>query len=275
MKYGAYILVNGQFYTFSEYKIQLQQAECLLFTERIKSIRTSFPFFKETIQLIKFKLLLLNQTFTELTDNEGSELKRQIERTLTKNKHFLGAILHINFWLSDQNSIQYSIHSTKTEHSGYEMNNKGLYISIARQIRKSVTPLSNISLGSDIYWKIAMFHLEDKSNEIVLINTRGLILESPNSNIYIIKEGVIKGASAKHGAYIDISKPLMLSIFANLKLNYNESDGITEQDLNEADEVLLVNALVGIRWVIGYEGKRYFNQVIRKINNTFTSTFIP
>lgn len=273
MKNGAYILVNGQFKTFAEYHIPVQETENLLFTEKIKSIRTSFPFFKESIQLIKFKLRLFNQSCNELTDNEGSELKRQIERTLTKNKHFLGAVLQVSFWLSNQD-IQYSIHSTKTEHSGYELNNKGLYISIASQIRKPVTALSNISLGSEIYWKIALFHLDDKSNEIVMVNNKGLIIEAPHSNIYIIKEGLIKGASIKQGAYMDISKPFMLSIFAKLGLTYSESEGITEQDLREADEILLVNALEGIRWVIGFEGKRYFNQLIRKINNAFTGSFI-
>lgn len=273
MKNGAYILVNGQFISFAEYKITLEEAEGFLFTEKIRSIRTSFPFFKESCEMIMMKLMLFHQSCPELMDKEGTELKRQMERTLTRNKHFLGAVLSVRFWLS-AHKLQYSIHSAKTEHSGYELNDKGLYITISREIRKPVYALSSNILGSEMYWKIAGFHAKDEPMEIALINNKNYITEVPYSNIYLIKEGVAKGAPIKHGAYADISKLLILRIFSRLKISYSESEGITEQDLREADEVFLVNALEGIRWVMGFEGKRYFNQVTRKINNAFVSTFI-
>lgn len=273
MKDGAYILVNGQFSPFASYKITLEQADGLLFSEKIRSIRTSFPFFRESVEMIKMKLMLFNQPCHELIDKEGAELKRQMERTLTRNKHFLGSILSVRFWISEGH-VQYSIHSTKTDHSGYELNEKGIYISVSREIRKPVYALSSNMLGSEMYWKIARFNLKEESGEIILINNKNFITEAPQSNIYLIKDGTVKGAPIKHGAYTDISKLLMLNIFADLGIPYSESEGITEQDLREADEIFLVNALEGIRWVIGFEGKRYFNQTIRKIYNAFVSTFI-
>jgi branched-chain amino acid aminotransferase len=108
----------------------------------------------------------------------------------------------------------------------------------------------------------------------VLLNEEDQIIEAPGSNIYVLKSGMIKGASIHHGAYADITKSLLLRIFETLKIPYNETDGLTEQDLNEADEIFLVNALDGIRWIIGFEGKRYFNQTTRKINNLFVKSLI-
>jgi len=268
MKEGSYILINGLFVSAAEYKITLPEAEGLLFTEKIRSVRTSFPFFRESMEIIRFKLLLFNQSCPGLTDNDAAELKRQMERTLTKNKHFLGAVLSVRFWLSEQ-KLHYSIQSSKTEHSGYELNSKGLYISISREIRKAVSSLSNSTIGSEMYWNIARIHLKDNSNELLLLNNEDQIIEAPYSNIYLIKNGMIKGASIRQGAFADISKSLMLTIFEQMQIPYNETEGITEQDLKEADEVFLVNALEGIRWIIGFEGKRYFNQSIRKINNMF------
>lgn len=271
IKDGNYILVNGLFACSSDYKITITEADSLLFTEKIRSVRTSFPFLKESVEMIIFKLLLFNQSCPLLTDNEGAELKRQMERTLTKNKHFLGAVLSIRFWLAEQ-KLQYSIQSTKTEHSGFELNNKGLYISIAREIRKSVSSLSNSSIGSEMYWHIARIHSKDNSDELLLLNNEDQIIEALHSNIYLIKNGMIKGASIRQGAFADISKSLMLAVFEQMHISYNESEGITEQDLKEADEVFLVNALDGIKWIIGFEGKRYFNQLTRKISNTFINT---
>lgn len=272
MNEGNYIQVNGSFTLATEYRISLDETDGFLFSEKIRAIRSSFPFFRESLELIKLKLHIFNQSFAELTANEGAELRRQMERTLTKNKHFHGSVLTIRFWFFEQ-KLQYSIQSIKLESIGYELNTKGLYISVFQEIRKSVSSLSNTSLGSEMYWKIADNQLKDVSaDHFLLLNTDDQIIEAIGSNVYLIKSGMVKGSSIQSGAYADISKPLMLNIFNKLKLGYNENNGITEDDLNEADEILLVNAINGIRWVIGYEGKRYFNNTTRKINDLFIST---
>ena len=269
MNEGNYILVNGSFFPVAEYRFSLKESDGFLFSERIRAVRSAFPFFRETLEMIKQKLMIFNQTFPELNENDGAELKRQMERTLTKNKHFLGSVLSLRFWMSDQ-KIQYSIQSAKHENAGYGLNDKGLYVAVFDNIRKSVSSLSNTSLGSEINWRIAGNYPKDvASDEFLLLNTDGQIIEAVGSNVYLIKGSMMKGASVYHGAYADISKPLMLTVFNKLKLSYSEKDGITEEDMKEADEIFLVNAIDGIRWVVGFEGKRYFNNTTRKINDLF------
>ena len=264
-----YILVNGSFVLANDYRITIRESEGFLFAEKFRAVRTSLQFFKETLDSITFKLQIYNQSYPELTENNGAGLKRQLERTLTKNKQFMGAVLMIRFWISEQN-MKYSIQCSKTENIGYELNNKGLYISIFRDIKKSVSTLSDSSIGSDIYWKITANCRKDSFiDEFLLINTDDSIIESIGSNVYLIKNGIVRGASVQQGAYADITKPLILNIFESQKIGYNENEAITEQDLNDAEEIFLVNAIDGIRWVVGYEGKRYFNNTIRRINESF------
>jgi branched-chain amino acid aminotransferase len=274
MNDGNYILVNGAFVTATEYQISLQELDGFLFAEKVRAVRSAFPFFRDSLEMIVLKLHIFSRTFPELTANEGEELKRQMERTLTKNKHFFGSIITIRFWFCER-KLQYSVQSTKTETTGYELNNKGLYIAVFQNIRKSISTLSNLSLGSEVYWKIADYQLKNESvDQLLLLNTQDEITESIGSNIYVIKRGIVKGARKNQGAYTDITKPLMLSIFDELKLSYTENDGITEQELRDAEEIFLVNAIDGIRWVLGFEGKRYFNNTIKKINELFISNLI-
>lgn len=273
MNDGNFTLVNGAFIPTTDYRISIQEADGLLFTEKIRSVRTTFPFFKATLDMMRLKLQIFHQEYPDLLGNEGAELKRQMERTLTKNKHFLGSVLSVRFWLFEQ-ELHYSIQSSKTDFTGYELNNKGLYISISREIWKSASSFSNCSLGSAIYWNIASISKESVNDELVLLNDKNQIIEAPGSNIYLVKNGTIRGASIHHGAYADITKSLLLKIFESLKLTYDESEALTEQDLKEADEIFMVNALVGIRWILGFEGKRYFNQTTRKINNLFVKSLI-
>jgi len=269
MSKGKYILVNGSFVLTEDYRISLSESEMLHYSEKFRAIRSTFPFFEETLELIRIKLLYYNQLFPEFTTNSGSELKRQLERTLNKNKHFLGAIATLTFKFNGQ-KVTYTIQSEKAEHIGYELNEKGLYVEIINSIQKSKSSLSNLSLGSEIYWHIASNHLKESTvDDLLIVNTSNGIIEAPESNIYLIKDKTVRGASSEQGAYVDITKPLILNLLVNLKLAYNEDEEITETRLRDADELLIVNSIKGIRWVIGYEGKRYFNNTIRKINELF------
>jgi len=274
MSKGKYILVNGSFVPTDEYQISLIESEAIHFSEKFRAIRTSFPFFNETLEVIKLKLSLYNQSFTEFTDNDGTALKRQLERTLTKNKHFLGAVLILTIRFTWQ-KIYFTIQSETTDPIGFELNEKGLYVEIFDQIRKSTSTLSNLSLSSEIYWEIATSYLKESSvDEFLLVNSSDQIIETPESNIYLIKGKSVRGASSEQGVYQDITKPLMLDIFSRLNLEYTDDKGITNADLREAEELLIVNSTKGIRWVIGFEGRRYFNNTIRKINELFNQQIL-
>ena len=274
MSSGKYTLVNGTFIPTEEYRISQEESDAILFTERIRAVRTAFPFFSETLERIKLELLVFNQSFAEFTDLDGKGLKRQLERTLTKNKQFMGALLTIQFRLLNQ-KIQYTIQSEKLDTADYELNEKGLYIDIFDQVQKPAASLSNLSLGSAVYWSIVKNYLYGAPvDQLLLVNTKDLVIEAPQSNIYLITGDRIRGASCEQGAYLDISQPLLLELFSKLNLNYSENEGITIEDLRKADEIMIVNAIEGIRWVVGFEGKRYFNNTIRKISDSFTKGFI-
>ena len=270
MSKGKYILVNGSFMPTEENQISLIESEAPHFCEKFRAIRATFPFFNETLELIQLKLLYYNQLFPEFTTDNGSGLKRQLERTLTKNKHFMGALVKLTFRFNGQ-KVHYTLQSERTETIGYELNEKGLYVEIFNPIQKSASSLSGLSIGSEIFWNIATCHLkESTADELLILNTSNGIIEAPESNIYLIKGKTVRGVSSEQGAYIDLTKPFMLELFNILGLGYTENDEITKTDIYEAEELLLVNSINGIRWVIGFEEKRFFNNTIRKISDLFS-----
>ncbi len=272
MNKGKYILVNGSFVPGEEYRISLSEAEGFLFSEKIRSVRTAFPFFKETLDVIKLKVRIFGQSFADLTANEGSGLKRQLERTLTKNKHFLGAVFIVTFRFSDQ-KMHYTIQSEKLENTAYELNEKGLYVEAFDEIKKPASTISMLSIGSEIYWNIARNQMTNPmTDHFLIINTENQIVEISESNIYILKEISVRGASIAQGAYMDVTRPFMIKIFSKFNLEFSDEPGISIQDIREAEEILIVNAIDGIRWIVGFEGKRFFNHTTRKISEEFNQS---
>jgi branched-chain amino acid aminotransferase len=274
MSEGKYILVDGTFVPADEYRLTAIEAQSLLFSERIRAVRTNFPFFIETLELIKLKFLIFNQSFPEFIDRNGAGLRRQLERTLTKNKFFLGAVFTLSFRLLGS-KVHYTIQTEKLEQVDYELNEKGLFLGVFDKIQKASNTLSNLSMGAEVCWKIANCHLNDSGcDQFLIVNTENHILEVPSSNIYLINGNSVRGASCENGAYLDISQSILLEIFAQLKLNYSEEVPITIQDVRMAEEIMVVNAVDGIKWIVGFEGKRYFNNTIRKISDLFSRSLL-
>jgi Branched-chain amino acid aminotransferase/4-amino-4-deoxychorismate lyase len=274
MSKGKFILVNGSFVSLSDYRITLEEAAALNFSEQFRVMRSNFPFFDETLEIIKLKLFLLNQAFPDFIDDDGADLKRQMERTLTKNKHFLGAILTLTFrFLNGQ--TKFEIQSESTPSAIYDLNDKGLYAEIFDKIQKPVSSLSTLTLGSVAYWQISQEYCSaSTADEFIIVNTQDSILEIPYGNLYLIKGDSVLGASPDDGAYVDVTKSALLDIFGKLNLKFSEHVPITPEAVENADEVFCVNAIQGIRWIIGISGKRYFNATTRKINELFSKLAI-
>jgi len=269
MSRGKYILVNGSFILTENYSISLDESLGFLFSEKIRAVRTSFPFFKETLGLIHKKMHLFGHSFPEFTNNGGAGLKRQLERTLTKNKLFLGALFTISFRYSGE-KVNYSILAEKLDNPDFELNEKGLYIDVFDEILKPASGISDSAVGSELFWKIAQNQLtHPMTDHFIILNTNQRVADLDESNLYAIKGRQVKGTGINEAAFQDISKPVMIEIFNRLDLNYTEEQGITVSDLMESDEILIVNTLSGIRWVVGFKGKRYYSTTIRRIGDLF------
>lgn len=269
MTKGNFILVNGSFFPSEDYRISVEESEVPHFSEQFRSIKNSFPFFRPTLDVIKLKLLLFNGSVPELTNEDGAGLKRLMERTLTKNKHFGGAKVTLTFRFSGE-KVAYTIQSETTETVGYELNEKGLFAEIFDKIQKPASSLTTLSLGSAAYWDIAgRYRSNPAVDEFIILGYSDAILETAGANIYLIKGRTVLGPSSEDGAYIDVTKQLMMDIFCTLNLFYSEDREISVSDLETAEEIFLVNAILGIRWIIGVGEKRYFNNTTRKISELF------
>lgn len=268
MSLGKYILVDGSFVLLQDHRISLHESECIRITEKFRAVRTAIPFFRETLEILKLKLLIFNRSFPEMTNNDGAELLRQLGRTLTKNKHFMGACLTVAFWFDGQQP-HYSIHSEKLDEADYNFNEKGLFLELFDKIQKPVSALSNLTIGSEIFWNIARSQRSLQADEQLIVNIDDLIVETPHSNTYLINGKSVRTSGEMHGAYMDVTRPTMKKIFERLNLSFNDTEGISVDDLETAEEIMLVNPIDGVRWVTGFKGKRYFNNNIRKICSLF------
>lgn len=262
----VYDLINGQFIKQGEKIFGSEIAEQLLFSDSLRAVRNRLMFWNEHLTLINLQLQLLNREQPAFIQNQAKELKRQIERTLVKNKLFKSARIDI-FVYADCRTINYLIRTKAIDSTSYELNQEGIVLMPFKKTFKARSPLSSLRMGSEPYWKILKSFQSSSPAEFVLINEKGCLLEASERNLFLIQGFNIHTVVPDAGVYLDPSRETVRKISEQAGFTFQEDEFLDENDLRQADEVFLAGDLFGIQWVKGIGKKRYLNKTTRKLND--------
>lgn len=262
----SFLLIDGQFSQKSEHHFAISLFGELIFEEHIRAVRNLMPFWDQHLDLMALKMKLFSQPTPQFLASRGKELKRQIERTLVKNKLFRSALVRVYF-IQNANRISYLIKTDAIDAVDYQLNQTGLKVGLFDKIPKGISPLSSLDLGSAPLWKIVNAERTSSTfDELLLMNGEASILEAPLKNIYALKGNTLLTPTPQTGAYMDISQQKIQLISERLKIDFQFTDRLNEESLLQADELFLANSIEGIRWIKAFRNKRYFNKEIKKIH---------
>ena len=106
----------------------------------------------------------------------------------------------------------------------------------------------------------------DKNNldDCLMVNSKGNIIESTNSNIFIVSNKVLYTPPVSEGCVGGVTRMNLINLLVKNKVVVYESN-LNAQHLLSADEILLTNTVSGISWVSSFKNKRYFNKIGKKL----------
>jgi branched-subunit amino acid aminotransferase/4-amino-4-deoxychorismate lyase len=197
------------------------------------------------------------------------KLTRLVSRLLNANKFLQGAIIKILIFKNqghDNRNISYYIFSEQFENSNYIFNRTGLKIGFFQDIRKPTNALSQFRFTNNhLYLKARQFIFENRFDDCLIINENYCIVETPDSNIFFAKGKSIFYPSLKEGSRRNVlqEKVILLSVKSGYKVI--EGCNFKYDDIFEIDEIFLVNEISGIRWVVAFESKRFYNKISSNI----------
>jgi branched-subunit amino acid aminotransferase/4-amino-4-deoxychorismate lyase len=162
------------------------------------------------------------------------------------------------------NDAHFLIEVQDYELNNFELNAKGLEIDQYTEIKKVKDKLSNFKTKSGLIYVMAAIYATEKNlDDVLLVNDRGGILESSNSNLFVVSNGVLYTPGLEEGCLAGTMRMQVINLAVKNNIKVYECN-ILPQNLLVADEIFLTNAIKGITWVSGYRTKRYFNNTARK-----------
>ena len=164
------------------------------------------------------------------------------------------------------NKMAYVLESQKLEESQYTINAKGLIIDVFDEIPKPVNILSNLKTCNALIYVLAgIFKNQNDLDEVLVLNQNGFLCESMSSNVFVVYDRKLYTPALNEGCIAGVMRQVVMRLAKENGIELVEAQ-INPEILNEADEVFLTNAGRGIQWVMGYNNKRYFNEVSRFLN---------
>ncbi|MFN5416385.1 MAG: aminotransferase class IV [Flavobacteriia bacterium] len=170
-------------------------------------------------------------------------------------------------YFPDTNEVTFFIEVYPYQSNLFELNSKGLEIDIYTDLKKQKNFLSNYKTKNGLMYVMAAITAKEKNlDDLLITNDRGGILESTNSNIFIVSNGVLYTPGLEEGCLAGTMRMQVINLAIQHGIKVYECN-ILPQNILAADEIFFTNAIRGIQWVGGYRTKRYFNTTARKIQS--------
>lgn len=163
------------------------------------------------------------------------------------------------------NKSAYALEATALDSPVFKMNNRGLIMDIYDDILKPINRLSNLKTSSALPFVMAgLYKQQHRLDEVFILNQAGFLCESLSSNVFLVYKGQIYTPALSEGCVAGVMRQVVINLAAEHQLDIIEAQ-INPEILNEVEEVFITNAINGIQWVMGFNRKRYFNEVSKML----------
>ncbi len=217
------------------------------------------PLFKENLQTIEKELNALNRELPPHFKNQR-ELFRLTKRMLNKNRFYRSGLITFQIFISE-NKIETLITSRAFSEFDFPINKQGLLITISELKKFSNSQQNQLSFQNRHLWQ----QIKASNNNTpyagsVILNQDNRICEGIESNIFMIKDGVLYTPSPETGCYLDVTRDIVIQLAQSLKLKIAETAEVEEKHLRQMDEIFFASEKNGIQWVLGIGDRRFVHE---------------
>jgi branched-chain amino acid aminotransferase len=246
--------------------------------------------FFESIRIINGKAQFLENHFARIdatikalkiqpSDFSFDLLTQHIDGLLQRNEVFEGGRMRITFfrkakgfYLPKGNDLDYFIEVEALPINLFELNETGKIIDIYTEVKKDPNKYAGFkTLNAQLYVMASIFAEEKNWDDALIQNTKQAIIESTNSNLFLVSNGVLYTPALTDGCIGGTMRMQIINLAVQSKLKVYECT-MTPQTLLSADEVFLTNAIKGIEWVASYRSKPYQNGFSSKLLDLLNSS---
>jgi len=273
----AYVFHNGILMPREQLRLDPQNRSFRYGDGVFESIRVMYGqllFLRRHLDRLAYSLRRLGIQFLI----EEQHLHQMAQQLLEVHDITGGARLRLTVWRDtsgrftpDEDRSSFLMEVEKLATNEFFINSSGLRIGEA-SLRKTPLFLPDIKSTNSLFYVLCGRESRLKQlDDVLILNTSGMPIESTNSNIFVVKGDRILTPSLSTGCLPGIMRQVMMDVMQANNQWVEEVD-LQLEDVLQADELFLTNSILGIRWISSFNKKRYFRRrspVLTELLNQF------
>lgn len=178
-------------------------------------------------------------------------------------------------WEKPTANFRYLLQCWPLEQNEISMNENGLDIGVFPDGRKACDAFSNFKTNNYfLYALAAQYAKTQKWNECIVLNQHDRICDTTIANIFFVKSNIIYTPTLAEGCVAGVMRTHLLNSLTEKGWQVEEA-AFTPEQLADADELFLTNAMNGVRWVKRFNEKQYFPQLAPQFFQQFIKHLFP
>jgi branched-chain amino acid aminotransferase len=199
-------------------------------------------------------------------------LKEQIQSLCLKNNLKKAARIRLNVFRKNGGlydpidcSPDFVIEAWELTENYFRLNENGLIVDIYNEALKSFDRFSSLKSNNYLPYAMGAFYAkQNKFNDCLILNNHGRICDATIANVFWVRDQSFHTPPLSEGCIAGVMRRHLLHILPQNGHEIQEKN-LEVDDLDEADELFLTNAISGIRWVKECRGKQFENTFSTRI----------
>ncbi len=139
-----------------------------------------------------------------------------------------------------------------------------LSLDVFTEMEKPVSVYSTVKSNSSLLYVMASIQRKElKVDDLVVTNTKNRVIETIESNIFLIRDGIVLTPPTTEGCVAGVMRQHLFGVFDRLGISFKKIP-LNLEDLFTADAIFLTNAIQGIQWVKNYKSKEFEPSELRE-----------
>lgn len=208
------------------------------------------------------QLLQMHAQFT------GEQLLQHISALCQLNACSNLARVRLSVFRAQNNQAHFAIEAHPLHAASVQWEAKGLKLGLFSKAQKSTDLFSNLKSANFLPYVLAAKYADEHAlDDCVLLNAAHAICDTTKANLFLVKDRVFVTPALDQGCVAGVMRRYLLGALKQNNWRVYEQ-AVVENDLLQADEAFVTNAVLGLRQVHCYKNKSYGNAVARQVFST-------
>lgn len=231
-----------------------------------------FPRLSHGCELLKFKLQkemtpeFFRDEILKLTEAQEISDNARIRLTIFRTAG--------GYYMPKSSAAEFLVEAESMDDEGFPMNEKGYVVDLFTDIEKPTTQFSTFKTGNALIYVLAAIHRQEHNlDDCLLINNKSRVIESIDSNLFIVRANEVHTPPVAEGCVSGVMREYIIRLLEKENIPLRETP-LTLEELFNAEEMFLTNAIHGIRWIGQYKIKEYENFLSGKLSQLLNSDLL-